>query len=84
VLNPDGSWSGTATGGSYPLDLRVCDDQVPPACTDFTMVLVVSLLPVTGMSNAGRDLRRIHHAVAGLAVAARDPTAEALGTADLT
>ncbi len=53
-LEEDGSWTGeTRAAGSYPVTLRVCDDHDPAACTDFTLLLQVTLLPVTGI-NSGR------------------------------
>lgn len=48
-LASDGTWTGGAdTAGSYPITLFTCDNQTPPACTIFEIVLEVSLLPATG------------------------------------
>ncbi len=51
TLASDGSWIGAATeAGTYTVTLRTCDDQDPAACSSFTVVLTVSVLPVTGAS----------------------------------
>jgi hypothetical protein len=47
----NGTFSGAAaTAGTFTVTYRACDDQVPPACSEFTVVYVVSDLPVTGIS----------------------------------
>ncbi len=50
TLNPDGTWSGAATEGTYVVTIQACDDRVPPACSTFSLILQVSLLPATGVA----------------------------------
>ncbi len=51
VLNPDGTWGGSAsTPGTFPITIEACDNRVPPACSQSSIVIEVSLLPATGMS----------------------------------
>ncbi len=69
TLNPDGTFSGEATvAGTYVLTLRTCDDQAPPACSDFVVEYIVAALPVTGISIGAFTIMGAMFALAGAAL----------------
>ena len=52
TLNPDGTWSGTATqAGTFNLTVTLCDNGTPVMCTDQDVTVVVAAggtIPTTG------------------------------------
>ncbi len=69
TLAADGTFAGkTTTPGTYTVTYRACDDQSPPACSDFTVVYSVEILPVTGVGLIGLTFAGVLAALLGVFV----------------